>query len=577
MVGAVCIGRSLPRADLTGRAQSPFDAGVVGWKTVIAAALLVAFGCAKDATEPLPTGAAATGGASGQAGTTAGSQGTSGTSGGSGANAPRGGGAAPVADASMPAPTVPADLEDAGVPAADGGIPTPPEPPRDRAPCEPVPTGMQLAFPEAEGFGRFARGGRGGSVCHVTTLADGGPGSFRECVSQGDRTVVFDVSGWITLTGNLGITANNLTIAGQTAPGGGIGIRGTKLSIGGDHIILRFLRVRRGIVTTADRNDAMAISASANHVIVDHCSIGFGTDENLSMPGDEGVGPRELTLQWSIVAWGLQRNNHSAGSLLTASNTTIHHTIYAFNSTRNPKARSEEGRPLDFVNNVIYGWNAPDPVGEAAGWDISQQAFLLADSANGRHVANAVSNYFISHGTRTAERAFTAGAADMAGQPTFQLYFEGNLLDGNGNGKLDVSSSDWSMVGTATRLGQRAPAPRVCTTDANLAYEQALQFSGASLGTRDEVDALLAQQIRAQAGVKIHDERDLAVGEDGYGTLATAAAPSDMDRDGMPDAWERQHRLDPDDAADRNADADTDGYTNLEEYLNERAAGAYPK
>jgi len=277
----------------------------------------------------------------------------------------------------------------AGAPAAGSSGAAGPPASSSRS-CEPVPAGQQLAFPGAEGFGRFARGGRGGSVCHVTTLGDSGAGSLRDCVSQGDRTVVFDVAGWITLSSNLGITANNLTIAGQSAPGGGIGIRGTKLSIGGDHIILRFLRVRRGILKSTDRNDAMSVSSAASQVIVDHCSVGFGTDENLSMPGDEGVGPRDFTLQWSVIAWGLQRNNHSAGSLLTASNTTIHHSLYAFNGTRNPKARSEMERVLDFVNNVIYGWNAPDPVGEAQGWSISKQAFLLADTANGMHFANAV-------------------------------------------------------------------------------------------------------------------------------------------------------------------------------------------
>jgi hypothetical protein len=111
--------------------------------------------------------------------------------------------------------------------------------------------------------------------------------------------------------------------------------------------------------------------------------------------------------------------NHCA----EASNTTIHHSVYAFNGTRNPKARSEDGRVLDFVNHVIYGWNAPDPPGEAQGWSISKQAFLLADSANGKHNANAVGNYFISHGTQRASQAFSSGAKDSAGVPTFNLYF----------------------------------------------------------------------------------------------------------------------------------------------------------
>jgi hypothetical protein len=445
---------------------------------------------------------------------------------------------------------------------------------KDPTPCEPVPNGQHLAFPGAEGFGRLSPGGRGGAVCHVTTLNDSGAGSFRDCVSQGNRTVVFDVGGWITLTGNLGITASNITVAGQTAPGG-VGIRGTKFSVGGKNIIIRFLRVRRGIITTTDRNDAMAVSSTASNVIIDHCSVGFGTDENFSMPGDEGIGPRDFTVQWTTIAWGLQRNNHAAGSLLTASNTTIHHSVYAFNGTRNPKARSEDGRPLDFVNNVIYGWNAPDPVGEAQGWSISKQAFLMADTANGMHYANAVGNYFISHGTQTATQAFTAGTSNASGVPTYNLFFDGNLLDGNGNGMLDVSKSDWTMVGTATRLNTRIAAPQVCTDDAPTAYKKVLDHVGASVPVRDEVDAALVQAIRTQGGKKIQDETDLGVGGSGYGALAGGTAPTDTDRDGMPDAWETKRGLSPSNAADGNSDDDGDGYTNLEEYLNELAAPAF--
>jgi hypothetical protein len=458
-----------------------------------------------------------------------------------------------------------AGVIDAGAPAAAA---TP-------ASCEPVPAGEQLAFPGAEGFGRFARGGRGGAVCHVTTLADEGAGSLRDCVSAGDRTVVFDVSGWITLSKNLGITVDRLTLAGQTAPGGGIGIRGQKLSIGGSDIVMRFLRVRRGIVKTTDRNDAMSVSSKSNRVIIDHCSIGFGTDENLSMPGDEGVGPRHLTVQWTVIAWGLQRNNHSAGSLLTANGTTIHHSVYAFNGTRNPKARSQDGEVLDFVNNVVYGWNAPDPVGEEQGWSISKQAFLLADTANGQHRANAVGNYFVAHGERAAEQAFGSGSKNEAGMPTFQLYFEDNLLDGNANGQLDVSKSDWSMVGTAEQLPARLPAPQVCTHSASEGYEQVLERVGATVPARDEVDAALVAAIRAQSGTKIQDESVLNVGAEGYGELAAGSAPADSDGDGMPDAWETQRGLSAQNAGDGAADDDNDGYTNLEAYLNELAQAAF--
>jgi pectate lyase len=428
-----------------------------------------------------------------------------------------------------------------------------------------------VAFPGAQGFGKDALGGRGGSVCHVTTLADAGPGSLRDCVSQSNRTVVFDVGGWITLASNLGITQNNLTIAGQTAPGMGIGIRGRKVSIGGSHIVLRYLRVRRGILVTTDRDDAMTISSGASNVIVDHCSVSYGTDETLSMPGDEGIGPRNLTLQWSIVAWGLQRNNHSAGSLFTSNQTTIHHTLWAFNKTRNPRARSElastrgQGGHLDWVNNVIYGWNAPDPVGEAEGWSISHDPFILAGTSNGQHAANAVGNYFVSR--RSASYAFHNGTSN------FSLYVHDNLLDGNANGVLDVSKSDTSLIqGTPTLLAARIASPEVTTESPAEAYELVLAGAGASFPARDEADSVLISQVEGQGGILIQSERDLmaeGVGDNGYGTLPQASREPgfDSDGDGMPDAWELAHGLNPADPSDGNADLNGDGYTNLEGYL----------
>jgi hypothetical protein len=317
--------------------------------------------------------------------------------------------------------------------------------------------------------------------------------------------------------------------------------------------------------------------AAASNVIIDHRSIAFGTDENFSMPGDEGIGPRDFTVQWTIVAYGLQRNNHSAGSLLTASNTTIHHCLYAFNKTRNPKARSEDGRVLDIVNNVVYGWKAPDPYGEAEGWSISGHPFIMADTANGMHYANAVHNYFISYGSRSASQAFVSGRTNADGVPTYNLFFEGNLLDGNANGVLDVSSSDWTMVGTATQLGSRLAAPQVCTDDAPTALERVLSGVDASLPVRDELEAGLVGSIRSQAGILIQDESDLGIGAEGYGELASGTAPPDSDRDGMADAWESARGLNSSDAADRNLDDDGDGYTNLEEYLNQLAAPAWDR
>jgi hypothetical protein len=316
----------------------------------------------------------------------------------------------------------------------------------------------------------------------------------------------------------------------------------------------------------------MSVSSDASDIIVDHCSVSFGTDETLSMPGDEGRGPRHLTLQWSIVAWGLQRDNHSAGSLFVSNETTIHHTLWAFNKTRNPRARSEEasnrgqGGHLDWVNNVIYGWNAPDPVGEERGFSISYDPFILAGTSSGQHSANAVGNYFISR--QSASYAFHKGTTN------FSLYVSDNILDGNANGMLDSTKTGTDMVqGTPTFLGARLAGPMVTTDAPRAAYDKVVAGAGASFPMRDQPDTLLLSQVTAQTGNLIQSEQDLValgVGDNGYGTLANATRPAgfDSDADGMPNAWESANGLDPNDAADRNADADGDGYTNLEEYLN---------
>ncbi len=431
-------------------------------------------------------------------------------------------------------------------------------------------TAEVVAFPGAEGFGKHAIGGRGGSVCHVTTLADAGPGSLRDCVLQPNRTVVFDVSGWITLATDLNVVQSYLTIAGQTAPGQGVGVRGFRFLIDGDDVVARFLRVRRGIGSTTVRNDAMNIGFNANNVIVDHFSIGFGTDETLSMAGDDPTGPRNVTVQWSIIAWGLQRDNHSAGSLLVSNQTSIHHTLWAFNKTRNPRGRSaqtaiEGTGHLDWVNNVTFGWDASDPVGEANGWTLDHHPFILGGSVEGRHLANAVGNYFVA--VNGAPYAFVNGV------PNFELYFENNLLDNNADGALDASVSDGAMItGTPTLLAERIPGGEIMTDEPAVAYARVAAGVGAMVPARDEVDQLLLAKMAAQTGFLIQSEQDLAaegIGEAGYGLLPNEVrAPDfDADQDGMADAWEVARGLDAANPSDGALDSDGNGYTELEDYL----------
>jgi hypothetical protein len=285
------------------------------------------------------------------------------------------------------------------------------------------------------------------------------------------------------------------------------------------------------------------INDKAVDVIFDHCSVQFGRDENFSMIG------RNVTVQWCIIAWGLQP--HSCGSLLTANNTTIHHTLWAHNHTRNPKAR---GEVLDWVNNVVYDWDIP---------------FIAGDTANLHHAANVRGCVFIAGPGKPTDKAIVKGRLNAKGVPTFSLYLDGTLLDGNANGVLDGSDLDWASVeGDVARAEAPHPAAPVTIDEPMTAYRRIIEEVGAICPQRDEVDALLIRQLVAQQGTIITSQAELGLANDGFGELAPGTPPADSDRDGMPDAWELEHGLDPNDPADRNGVFTGDGYTNVEKYLN---------
>ena len=212
------------------------------------------------------------------------------------------------------------------------------------------------AFPGAEGFGRFATGGRGGTVYHVTNTNDSGAGSFRTGATTPNCTVVFDVGGVIRIS-NVVAVASNVTIAGQTAPGGGVSIYGYRLSYSGaNNTITRFLRVRMGL--NGDDNDTITI-ANGHDMIFDHLSVSWGRDETFSVSGSN---PTNITIQSTIVSQGMQ--THSAGGLIqTDGGVSILRSFYIDNDTRNPKVKGTN----EFVNNVIYNWGT--------------DAYILGDSA----------------------------------------------------------------------------------------------------------------------------------------------------------------------------------------------------
>lgn len=415
------------------------------------------------------------------------------------------------------------------------------------------------AFPQAEGFGAEALGGRGGDVYHVTKLTDDGSvGTLRHGVesSRGPRTIVFDVGGWIDLNSKLGVDTNKnrITIAGQTAPGG-IGVRGHQFSVGGDDIVVRHMRFRPG--KDSGRNDSVNTNNNAERVIYDHISAGFSYDENFS------VQATDVTLQFSSVNYGLQ--DHSAGSLLeNPHRLTMHHNLYAHNNTRNPKHRVQE--TLDWVDNVIYNWDA--------------RAFYMEGTSSSGYfwTSNIDGNYFIAGPDTGGTKPLSGGSVDDYGTWWGVNAFDGDKDNVHDGTDYPFAARNFYEISSALTTWSGTPYPvsdevwKEASTQA--AYERVLREFGATPWDRDEVDELLHSNVVNRTGGIISHESQLVaqgVSNGGFGTLGGVAAPLDSDGDGMPDAWEVKHGADPF-VASNNNDFDQDGYTDLEEYLNDLAA-----
>ncbi len=412
-----------------------------------------------------------------------------------------------------------------------------------------------LAFPGAEGFGRFTVGGRGGKVVEVTTLEDAGPGSLRDAVEQpGSRTVVFRVSGTIGLRSPLVIAHDSITIAGQTAPGDGICIRGYPVLIEADNVIIRFLRFRMG---DENRVEGDALSAIfRKDLIIDHCSFSWGTDEVLTVRDNENS-----TVQWCIISESLHRSYHHKGShgyggIWGGKGASFHHNLLAHHFSRNPRFNGsryhgEPGRELvDFRNNVIYNWGQQSAYG----------------GERGRQ--NIVANYF-RYGPATGPKNRIVEPWDAEGRwyvaDNFVFGFPEITADNWAGG---VQGEYWQKV----RVTQPHPFAPVVTHTAQEAYALVLAYAGAVLPRRDQVDARIVKEVEsgtASFGIGGRGIIDSQEDVGGWPELLSGLAPPDTDHDGMPDEWELRHNLDPLDPKDGRLDADGDGYTNLEQYLND--------
>ncbi|MBC9031029.1 pectate lyase [Sphingomonas sp. JC676] len=418
----------------------------------------------------------------------------------------------------------------------------------------PVPV---TAFPGAEGAGAVARGGRGGAVLFVTNLEDSGPGSLRAAVeTKGPRTILFRISGTIRLLKPLVVREGRVTIAGQSAPGDGITLRDQRLQVSADDVVIRYIRSRLGDESKTE-SDAIWVS-KGRRIILDHVSASWSVDETLSASAnytspDEGY--YDLTVQWSIISESLThslhaKGEHGYGSLIRAgrgAKVSFHHNLWANHEARMPRPGNYSGPEVDplgaffdFRSNVFYNWGKGH-----SGYNADKATLSRYNFVDNAYVAGPQS-----------EKAIAFDESDMLAK----AWFAGNSMNGA------IPTDPWSLVTGVQPEGYRLAAPvdvaRVKPEAAASAYASVLAQAGASKA-RDPVDARVIAGVRDRTGRQIDSQRDVG----GWPELKSLPTPRDSDQDGMPDAWEKAHGLNPNDVGDGGKDRNGDGWTNLEEWL----------
>lgn len=445
---------------------------------------------------------------------------------------------------------------------------------------DPTPTAMEKAFPEAEGGGASATGGRNGVVYYVTSLSDDvdEAGTLRYALKQGTtRTILFKVSGRIDLKKELRISKGNVTIMGQSAPGDGICISGYPVVIEADNVIIRFLRFRMGDENAVE-GDALTCVRRKN-VIIDHCSFSWSTDECVSCYGNT-----DFTLQYCIISESLRnsvhdKGNHGYGGIWGGKNASFHHNLLAHHDSRNPRFDHEYidrtcHGPLDFVNNVVYNWGSnPAYGGEGVG--------------EARKI-NFVNNYYKpGPATKNKSRMVEPWTACTNCSPIGtvippKIYLVGNYLYGSS----EVSADNWkgSTVSTnvvkATARWTDGLTSLVNEQTAEQAYETVLAKAGCSLH-RDIIDERVVGEVRngtytytGSNGSKnglIDTQSDVG----GWPSYQSEELPTDTDGDGIPDTWESANGLNPSSYSDGKATTLLAPYTNLEVYLNSLVVDLY--
>ncbi len=442
------------------------------------------------------------------------------------------------------------------------------------------------AFPGAEGAGKFTSGGAGGQVYIVNKLDDdGSEGTLRWALEQeGRRTVVFAVDGTISLDSHLLVTNGDLTIAGQTAPGQGICLKNYPLLISADNVIVRYIRSRMGDERRT-QDDAMGAMRQKN-IIVDHCSMSWGTDECASFYNNQN-----FTLQWCIISESLansihQKGEHGYGGIWGGQPASFHHNLIAHHTSRTPRfngsrqTRRPQDEKVDFRNNVIYNWGPIDGgyAGEGGFYNLVNNYYKPA--------------YATVQNTKLVNRIFAPWVGRVTPEyprgETGRFYVSGNYFD-DGSPALDqkhksllaaVNRDNWLGIHpnedfkgelNELRLDKPVEIAEINTQNAREAYLAVLAGAGASLH-RDKIDRRIVEETRTgtcinylSGGTGIVDSQSQL---GGWPELKTAPAPADSDADGMPDEWEKLKGLDPNNPADASLYQLSPSYTNLEVYMN---------
>lgn len=491
--------------------------------------------------------------------------------------------------------------------------------PTPAAPYTPAPEPAYLAFEGASGGGSFTTGGRGGMVYVVTSLddanVDGGKlpeeGTFRDAVNGDNRIIVFAISGVIHLKCPLTISHQNISILGQTAPGGGICLADYPIKIEKvSNILVQFMRFRMGdaklSAEQADGADALSVNDCQN-VLIDHCSMSWSTDECCSCYGNEN-----FTLQYCFITESLRQSkhdkgNHGYGGIWGGKNASFHHNLLAHHDSRNPRfdhdyVNNTVVTPVDFINNVVFNWGKnPAYGGEGSSMTGNQRQYNFVANyyKPGSATGSSAKTRFLEPWTKTCSNCTDAASgaypADGSVVPG-KFYVTGNVLYNNAN----VNADNWK--GVIPQGGNTDSEKARCKSEerfnftyavvneqtAEDAYTTVLAKAGCSL-SRDAIDARIVTEVKGEAlhgdytytGSKsetkgiIDTPTDVSGGDgtDPWG-IYTSTTITDTDEDGIPDAWEDANGLDKnvDDSYLRTLSAP---YMNIEVYAHDLVKHLY--